>query len=81
MPGSRAGRLKREDDLALLAVEQHARLAFEPAPKVIILDRGLIVFARPSREPLDDPPQLNVLREVGPSSFGHEGAFPEPRVI
>jgi branched-chain amino acid transport system ATP-binding protein len=54
-------RLKREDDLALLLVEQHARLALELAPKAIILDRGLIVFAGPSRELLDEPQRLTVL--------------------
>jgi branched-chain amino acid transport system ATP-binding protein len=54
-------RLKREDDLALLLVEQHARLALELAPKTIILDRGLIVFAGPSRELLDEPQRLTAL--------------------
>jgi branched-chain amino acid transport system ATP-binding protein len=52
------GRLKNEDSLALLLVEQHARLALELAPQAIILDRGLIVFAGPSRALLDDPEQL-----------------------
>ena len=33
-------RLKREDDLALLLVEQHARLALELARDAIVLDRG-----------------------------------------
>ena len=54
-------RLKREDDLALLLVEQHARLALELAPEAIILDRGLIVFAGPSRELLGDPARLTAL--------------------
>ena len=54
-------RLKREDDLALLLVEQHARLALELAPEAIILDRGLSVFAGPSRELLDDPARLTAL--------------------
>ena len=57
-------RLKREDDLALLLVEQHARLALELAPQAIILDRGLIVFAGPSRELLDDPQCLASLMGV-----------------
>ena len=57
-------RLKREDDLALLLVEQHARLALELAPEAIILDRGLIVFAGPSRELLDDPQRLTSLMGV-----------------
>jgi branched-chain amino acid transport system ATP-binding protein len=57
-------RLKREDDLALLLVEQHARLALELAADAIILDRGLIVFAGASRELLDDPPRLTRLMGV-----------------
>jgi branched-chain amino acid transport system ATP-binding protein len=54
-------RLKREDDLALLLVEQHARVALELGARAIILDRGLIVFAGPSRELLDDPQRLHSL--------------------
>ena len=42
-------RLKREDGLAMLLVEQHARLALELAPETIVLDRGLRRFRR--REP------------------------------
>jgi branched-chain amino acid transport system ATP-binding protein len=57
-------RLKREDGLALLLVEQHARLALELAPDAIILDRGLIVFAGPSRELLDNPQRLTSLMGV-----------------
>jgi branched-chain amino acid transport system ATP-binding protein len=57
-------RLKREDDLALLLVEQHARLALELAPEAIVLDRGLIVFAGASRELLDDPSRLTGLMGV-----------------
>jgi branched-chain amino acid transport system ATP-binding protein len=57
-------RLTREDDLALLLVEQHARLALELAADAIILDRGLIVFAGASRELLDDPPRLTRLMGV-----------------
>jgi branched-chain amino acid transport system ATP-binding protein len=57
-------RLKREDELALLLVEQHAQLALELAPEVIVLDRGLIVFAGASRELLDDAPRLTRLMGV-----------------
>ena len=42
-------RLKREDDLALLLVEQHAHLALELAQDAIVLDRGAIVFSGASR--------------------------------
>ena len=58
-------RLKREDGLALLLVEQHAHLALELAQIAIILDRGAIVFAGTSQELLDAPERLNVLMGVG----------------
>ena len=54
-------RLKREDDLALLLVEQHAQLALELAADAIVLDRGTIVFAGTSGELLDAPQRLNAL--------------------
>jgi branched-chain amino acid transport system ATP-binding protein len=54
-------RLKREDDLALLLVEQHARLALELGQDAIVLDRGMIVFAGASRELLDAPDRLDTL--------------------
>src|SRR5712671_4308853 len=57
-------RLKREDELALLLVEQHARLALELAQDAIILDRGAIVFAGASRELLDTPDRLDALMGV-----------------
>jgi branched-chain amino acid transport system ATP-binding protein len=58
-------RLKREDDLALLLVEQHARLALEFAEDVLILDRGAVVLAGPSRALLDAPDRLASLIGVG----------------
>ncbi len=58
-------RLKREDELAMLLVEQHARLALELAPETIVLDRGLIVFAGASRELLEEPQRLTTLMGVG----------------
>jgi branched-chain amino acid transport system ATP-binding protein len=57
-------RLKREDDLALLLVEQHAQLALELAQNAIVLDRGAIVFAGSSQELLDAPEQLATLLGV-----------------
>jgi branched-chain amino acid transport system ATP-binding protein len=57
-------RLKRERDLALLLVEQHARLALELAPEAIVLDRGMIVFAGASRELIEDPHHLTTLMGV-----------------
>ncbi|HEY2226353.1 MAG TPA: ABC transporter ATP-binding protein [Xanthobacteraceae bacterium] len=58
-------RLKREDDLALLLVEQNARLALEFAENVIILDRGTVVHAGPSRALLAEPNRLADLIGVG----------------
>jgi len=58
-------RLKREDDLALLLVEQHAQLALELAQTAIVLDRGVIVFAGASGELREAPERLNALMGVG----------------
>jgi branched-chain amino acid transport system ATP-binding protein len=58
-------RLKREDGLALLLVEQHARLALEFAESTIILDRGAVVFSGASRPLLEDPERLAGLIGVG----------------
>jgi branched-chain amino acid transport system ATP-binding protein len=57
-------RLKREDDLALLLVEQHARIALEFAERAIVLDRGRIVHAGESRALLDRPDMLTQLMGV-----------------
>jgi branched-chain amino acid transport system ATP-binding protein len=58
-------RLKREDHLALLLVEQHARLALEFAENAIVLDRGAIVFSGPACDLLDAPDRLDALMGVG----------------
>jgi branched-chain amino acid transport system ATP-binding protein len=50
-------RLKNEENLALLLVEQHAHLALEFADTAIVLDRGAIAYRGPSRE-LAGAPQL-----------------------
>jgi branched-chain amino acid transport system ATP-binding protein len=54
-------RLKREDELAILLVEQHARLALVATERVIVLDRGAIVHEGESRALLDSPEQLATL--------------------
>jgi branched-chain amino acid transport system ATP-binding protein len=70
-------RLKREDDLALLIVEQHAQLALELAPNAIVLDRGAVVFAGNSRELLDAPQLLGALMGVtGRHQAGRAGTGP-----
>ena len=57
-------RVRREDHLALLLVEQHARLALGFAEQAIVLDRGRIVFAGASRELLDAPERIEALMGV-----------------
>ena len=54
-------RLKAAGDLALLLVEQHARLALELTQQAIVLDRGAVVFSGPSRELLAAPDRLHLL--------------------
>jgi branched-chain amino acid transport system ATP-binding protein len=61
-------RLKSGGDLAILLVEQHARLALEFAERTIVLDRGRAVFSGPSRELLDAPERLGALMGVGARS-------------
>jgi branched-chain amino acid transport system ATP-binding protein len=56
--------LRHDGGLALVLIEQHARLALEFAPEAIVLDRGRIVFAGPSRELLDAPERLDRLLGV-----------------
>jgi branched-chain amino acid transport system ATP-binding protein len=58
-------RLKQEDDLALLLVEQHAQLALNLAEDAVVIDRGAIVFAGSSRELIDAPERLNALMGIG----------------
>jgi branched-chain amino acid transport system ATP-binding protein len=54
-------RLKHEDNLALVLIEQHARIALEFAEETIVLDRGRIVFSGRSRDLLEAPDQLGAL--------------------
>jgi branched-chain amino acid transport system ATP-binding protein len=51
-------RLRQEDGLAMVLVEQHARLALEFADRAVILDRGRIVHDGTSQTLLDDPQKL-----------------------
>jgi branched-chain amino acid transport system ATP-binding protein len=57
-------RLKREDELALVLVEQHARLALELATRAIVLDRGTIVYSGSSADLIADPKRLDALISV-----------------
>lgn len=58
-------RLRREDDLALLLVEQHAHLALELSRQAIVLDRGAVVFSGQSCDLLAVPERLDALISVG----------------
>jgi branched-chain amino acid transport system ATP-binding protein len=57
-------RLKREDDLALILVEQHARIALEFTSDAIVLDRGAVVYSGPSKALLDSPERMTRLMGV-----------------
>jgi branched-chain amino acid transport system ATP-binding protein len=57
-------RLKQEH-LAVLLVEQHARLALEFAEAALILDRGVVVFSGASASLLADPARMASLLGVG----------------
>ncbi len=54
-------RLRREEDLTLLLVEQHARLALAVCERAIVLDRGKIVHEGASRDLLAAPERLAAL--------------------
>jgi branched-chain amino acid transport system ATP-binding protein len=58
-------RLRREDSLAFVLVEQHARLALGVTEQAIVLDRGVIVHAEPSETLLKTPERLGSLMGVG----------------
>jgi branched-chain amino acid transport system ATP-binding protein len=62
-------RLKREHDLAMLVVEQHARIALQFAEAAVILDRGTIVYSGASRTLVDQPERLAEL--IGVGGHGH----------
>jgi branched-chain amino acid transport system ATP-binding protein len=51
-------RLKQEDELAILLVEQHAKIALAYSERALILDRGRIVHEGPSAELSTDPERL-----------------------
>jgi branched-chain amino acid transport system ATP-binding protein len=51
-------RLRQDDGLAIILVEQHARLALEFATHSMVLDRGKVVYDGACRALLDDPQRL-----------------------
>jgi branched-chain amino acid transport system ATP-binding protein len=54
-------RLIAEDSLAIVLVEQSARLALEITESAIVLDRGRVAFSGRSRDLLGDPARLAAL--------------------
>jgi branched-chain amino acid transport system ATP-binding protein len=54
-------RLKRENGLGLVLIEQHARIALELCAATVVLDRGRIVFSGDSRELIAAPERLDRL--------------------
>jgi branched-chain amino acid transport system ATP-binding protein len=57
-------RLKREDNLAIVLVEQHARLALGFASQAVVLDRGRIVYQGGAAALLADPAKMGTLLGV-----------------
>jgi branched-chain amino acid transport system ATP-binding protein len=66
-------RLKRDDDLAILLVEQHARIALEFTENAIVLDRGRIVHEGPSGALLAAPERLGRLMGVARDGLAPAG--------
>ncbi|MBS0316366.1 MAG: ABC transporter ATP-binding protein [Proteobacteria bacterium] len=58
------GRLIRDEGMAVIVVEQHARLALELTRRAIVLDRGRIVHQSSSESLLGDPQTLDRLVSV-----------------
>jgi branched-chain amino acid transport system ATP-binding protein len=58
------GQLVRSGDLAVIVVEQHARLALTLTEQAIVLDRGRVVHRGPSEELLKDQAKLDRLVAV-----------------
>jgi branched-chain amino acid transport system ATP-binding protein len=54
-------RLKREETLAMVLIEQHVRIALQFATEAIVLDRGTMVFSGDSSELLADADRLHRL--------------------
>jgi branched-chain amino acid transport system ATP-binding protein len=54
-------RLVREGAMAIIIVEQHARLALSLARQALVLDRGRVVHRSDSKSLLDDPATLHRL--------------------
>ena len=58
------GQLVREGAMAIIIVEQHARLALSLARNAVVLDRGRVVHRSDCQSLLDDPDTLHRLVTV-----------------
>jgi len=58
------GKLVSEGAMAIIIVEQHARLALQLAKQALVLDRGRVVHRSDSKSLLDDPDTLHRLVTV-----------------
>jgi branched-chain amino acid transport system ATP-binding protein len=63
-------RLREDEGLAMVLVEQHARLALEFAPTAAVLNRGRVVYCGPSEALLNDAHRLTELVGVADQSIG-----------
>jgi branched-chain amino acid transport system ATP-binding protein len=54
-------RLVSDDSLAMILVEQHAKLALEVTERALVLNRGRVSYSGPSKELLADPQRLTSL--------------------
>jgi branched-chain amino acid transport system ATP-binding protein len=54
-------RLRDEERLAIVLVEQNTRVALELSPRTLVIDRGRIVYDGPSAALRDDPKRLGAL--------------------
>ena len=54
-------RLRQDEGMTMILVEQHAMMALEFAPRALVLDRGRVVHDGPSRALIDDPAALGRL--------------------
>ena len=63
-------RLREDEGLAMVLVEQHARLALEFSSEVVVLNRGRVVYRGPSQILLDDTHRLTELVGVADQSIG-----------
>ena len=57
-------KLRADEGLTIVLVEQHARLALAFAARAVILDRGRVVYDGASQTLLDDPEKLSELIAV-----------------